>query len=107
MSTIISLEHTTEEALLVYVTTPVDATASDIEFNLTAASETTPGATWLAGTWHADGWSSTTGKAKAYSPVLNVAAGFDLVEAESFKLWARPQYGTERPVHLAATIRAT
>lgn len=103
----IVLEHTTEESLRVTITARVDPTGNNVEFNLTAGTATTPGATWLAGTWDAAGWSSTTGKVAALSPVLNVATGFDLTEGDRFKLWTRWTQGSETPVHLAATIRAT
>ena len=102
----IVLEHTTAESLRVTITARVDPTASDVEFNLTASTETTPGATWTAGTWDVAGWNATTGKVDALSPILN-ATNYELTEGSAFKLWVRWTQGAETPVHLAETIRAT
>lgn len=105
MSSRLSLEHTTVETLPTTITSRLDPTGDTVEFNMTAATLTSPSGSWTAGTWNGT-WNSTTGEVVALSPLIGSGA-FVLTEGTFYKLWVRWVHGSETIVALAATIHAT
>ena len=98
----VELEHTSVEKLTVTIRSDTDPTGSAVEFEMTAASATSPTGSWTAGTWDTT-WNATTLRVGSLTPAIG-GAGFALTEGERYRLWVR---FSSTVIKLAAGIFAT
>lgn len=101
---LIRLESTTLEKLLVTWETRGDPTAVLPEFSITSGPESDP-SSWVNGEWAPDGFSARSGLVTAYTPTIGSGGDLDITQGETYDLWMRFTFGTEKPTRVVAKLK--